>query len=125
MRGNHNQTKLIYPVSLVFLLTAIFNSISSQTISSNENTQLGWGVILLIIVMSISFIIIVFGFCIDKPVIFITIGLFIPLLIFVVLKVWPKEINTSNTNSIGITTSDKLYSVYDMYETTKNYRVLF
>ena len=125
MRGNHNQTKLIYPVSLVFLLTGIFNSISSQTISSNENTQLGWGVILLIIVMSISFIIIVFGFCIDKPVIFITIGLFIPLLIFVVLKVWPKEINTSNTNSIGITTSDKLYSVYDMYETTKNYRVLF
>lgn len=123
MRENHNKRSISKLIPLLILIIISPNYTTSQSIVSSETPQLGWGVILLIILLTISFILIIFGFCIDKPVIFITIGLIIPVLVFIILKVWPKEQISANNISLGETDSEKIFSVYDMYKTTKNYRV--
>lgn len=84
---------------------------------------MGWGVILLIILFSLSFIFIIFGFCIDKPVVFIMVGLLLPVAVLVILKLWPKEVISQSSSSTAESSDDSSFSVYDMYQDKKNYRV--
>ena len=96
---------------------------TTNTINSSNSTKLGWGVILLMLLFSLSFLAILIGFCVSKPLMFIIIGLLVPVLVLVVLKVWPKEdqITVGIIETVGQT--DTVYSVYDIYKSKKNYRV--
>lgn len=123
MRVNHNHHRSSNRFCFGLLFPAFLAAVAAQSSTIAETPRLGWGVILLIILFSLSFIFIIFGFCIDKPVAFILVGLLVPVLVLIILKLWPKENVSQSSLSSSTLSNNSSFSVYDMYKDKKNYRV--
>ena len=129
----NSETVVIIPLkSLILLLIIICGQVESNNKinptetpdSEREKIYLGWGVILLLILIGLSFLLIIMGLCIDKPVIFIFVAILLPLLALGILKIWPKNISSDLDLTNPLLSSDEQkYSLYDLYKDKKNYRV--
>lgn len=117
--------KIFFWVLIISILFDVAFSQTNNTTDNDKTKKLGSGVIIMMILGGFSLFMIIIGFCLDKPLVFIMIGLFTTLGVFLILKIWPK--NEKNLEELVTDTvfSDQKKSLYELYNNKKNYNVDF